>query len=144
MPAFNAAKMTNAGSSARMFASTVVTLGCAFLLLMAAGIGVVVAITREANRLEAQRQGERIEAAVNAQIKLSELRLERLISAGDLSAFDAAGSRGCSGTPKTCRPVWTATTTSRWSLPAEAAAPSKKAGTCGCARIPRCAISTSP
>ena len=85
MPAFNAAKMTNAGSSARMFASTVVTLGCAFLLLMAAGIGVVVAITREANRLEAQRQGERIEAAVSAQIKLSELRLERLISAGDLS-----------------------------------------------------------
>ena len=66
MPAFNAAKMTNAGSSARMFASTVVTLGCAFLLLMAAGIGVVVAITREANRLEAQRQGERIEAAVSA------------------------------------------------------------------------------
>ncbi|WP_199093112.1 EAL domain-containing protein [Bosea sp. ASV33] len=67
-----------------MFASTVVTLGCAFLLLMAAGIGVVVAITREANRLEAQRQGERIEAAVNAQIKLSELRLERLVAAGDL------------------------------------------------------------
>ena len=84
MPVFNAAKMTNAGSSARMFASTVVTLGCAFLLLMAAGIGVVVAITREANRLEAQRQGERIEAAVNAQIKLNELRLERLVAAGDL------------------------------------------------------------
>ena len=44
MPLPTAAKMTNAGSSARMFASTVVTLGCAFLLLMAAGIGVVVAI----------------------------------------------------------------------------------------------------
>ncbi|RYE34985.1 MAG: EAL domain-containing protein [Hyphomicrobiales bacterium] len=84
MPLFNAAKMTNAGSSARMFASTVVTLGCAFLLLMAAGIGVVVAITREANRLEAQRQGERIEATVSAQIKLGELRLERLVAAGDL------------------------------------------------------------
>jgi diguanylate cyclase (GGDEF)-like protein len=93
MPAFNAAKMTNAGSSARMFASTVVTLGCAFLLLMAAGIGVVVAITREANRLEAQRQGERIEAAVNAQIKLSELRLERLVAAGDLpEALQQPGS----------------------------------------------------
>ena len=51
------------------------------LLLMAAGIGVVVAITREANRLEAQRQAERIEAAINGQIKLSELRLERLVAA---------------------------------------------------------------
>src|SRR6478752_4823415 len=93
MPASTAAKMTNAGSSARMFASTVVTLGCAFLLLMAAGIGVVVAITREANRLEAQRQGERIEAAVNAQIKLNELRLERLVAAGDLpEALQQPGS----------------------------------------------------
>ena len=78
------AKMTNAGSSARMFASTVATLGCAFLLLMAAGIGVVIAITREANRLEAQRQAERIETAVNAQIKLSELRLDGLIATGEL------------------------------------------------------------
>ncbi|WP_293813175.1 GGDEF domain-containing protein, partial [uncultured Bosea sp.] len=76
-----------------MFASTVVTLGCAFVLLMAAGIGVVVAITREANRLEAQRQRERIEAAVNAQIKLSELRLERLVAAGDLpDALQQPGS----------------------------------------------------
>ncbi|MBN9450917.1 MAG: EAL domain-containing protein [Bosea sp.] len=76
-----------------MFASTVVTLGCAFLLLMAAGIGVVVAITREANRLEAQRQAERIEAAVNTQIKLSEQRLERLVAAGDLlEALQQPGS----------------------------------------------------
>ncbi|WP_198302324.1 EAL domain-containing protein [Bosea sp. AS-1] len=84
MPLFASAKMTNAGSSARMFASTVVTLGCAFLLLMAAGAAVVVAITREANRLEAQRQRERIEAAFNNQIRASELRLERLAIAGDL------------------------------------------------------------
>jgi outer membrane protein assembly factor BamB len=27
-----------------------------------------------------------------------------------LYAFDAAGSRGCSGTPKTCAPLWTGTT----------------------------------
>lgn len=79
-----AAKMTNAGASARMFASTVVTLGCAFLLLMAAGIGVVIAITREANRLEVQRQAERIEAAFNAQIKVNELRLQGLTTAGEL------------------------------------------------------------
>lgn len=79
-----AAKMTNAGASARMFASTVVTLGCAFLLLMAAGIGVVIAITREANRLEVQRQAERIEAAFNAQIKANELRLQGLTATGEL------------------------------------------------------------
>ncbi|QEL21212.1 EAL domain-containing protein [Bosea sp. F3-2] len=79
-----AAKMTNAGSSARMFASTVVTLGCAFLLLMAAGIGVVIAITREANRLEAQRQAERVETAFNAQIRLNELRLQSLTATGEL------------------------------------------------------------
>ena len=75
--------MTNAGSSARMFAGTVATLGCAFLLLMVAGAAVVVAITREANRLEAQRQRERIEAAFNNQIRSSELRLEKLAIAGD-------------------------------------------------------------
>lgn len=84
MSVFANAKMTNAGSSARMFASTVVTLGCAFLLLMAAGAAVVIAITREANRLEAQRQRERIEAAFNNQIRSSELRLERLAIAGEL------------------------------------------------------------
>ncbi|WP_082459119.1 putative bifunctional diguanylate cyclase/phosphodiesterase [Bosea thiooxidans] len=79
-----AAKMTNAGSSARMFASSVATLGCAFLLLMAAGTGVIVAITREANRLEAQRQAERIEATFNAQLRLNELRLEGLLVTSDL------------------------------------------------------------
>lgn len=84
MPHSFAAKRTNAGSSARMFASTVATLGCAFLLLMAAGIAVVIAITGEANRLEAQRQSERIEAAFNAQIRLNELRLEGLTATGEL------------------------------------------------------------
>jgi outer membrane protein assembly factor BamB len=28
----------------------------------------------------------------------------------NLYAFDAAGTKGCSGTPKTCAPLWTATT----------------------------------
>ncbi|MCO5092245.1 EAL domain-containing protein [Bosea sp. (in: a-proteobacteria)] len=81
-----------------MFANTIVTLGCAFLLLMAAGIAVVVAITREANRLEAQRQGERIEAAVNAQMRLGELRLERLVAAGDLP--NALHQPGAEATPR--------------------------------------------
>ncbi len=31
---------------------------------------------------------------------------------GELDAFDAAGITGCSGVPKTCAPLWTATTTS--------------------------------
>jgi outer membrane protein assembly factor BamB len=31
-------------------------------------------------------------------------------NAGTLYAFDAAGSTGCSGTPKTCKPLWTAAT----------------------------------
>lgn len=85
MPQPLAAKMTNAGSSARMFASTVVTLGCAFIVLMAAGVAVVTALTREANRLEAQRQAERIEAAFNGQIRLSELKLEGLVTTSELT-----------------------------------------------------------
>ena len=32
------------------------------------------------------------------------------IDNGDLYAFDAAGSTGCSGTPKQCTPLWTANT----------------------------------
>ena len=30
---------------------------------------------------------------------------------GKLYAFSAAGTTGCSGTPKTCAPLWTSTTT---------------------------------
>lgn len=84
MPKSAAAKMTNAGSSARMFASSVATLGIAFLILMAAGASVVIAITREANRLEAQRQYERVEAALHSQIGFEEQRLEKLAIASDL------------------------------------------------------------
>ena len=84
MPQPAAARMTNAGSSARMFASSVATLGIAFLLLMLAGAGVVIAITREANRLEAKRQHERIEAALQSQISFEQLRLEKLAIASDL------------------------------------------------------------
>jgi diguanylate cyclase (GGDEF)-like protein len=77
-----------------MFASTVTTLGVAFLLLMAAGAGVVIAITREANRLEAQRQHERIEAAFHHQIGFEEARLERVVITSDLQdALGAPASR---------------------------------------------------
>lgn len=80
----SAAKMTNADSSARMLSSTVATLGCAFLLVMAASVAVVVAITKDANRLEAQRQRDRIEAAFESQMRLRELRLDSLAATGDL------------------------------------------------------------
>jgi len=86
MPLPSAAKMTNADSSARMLASTVATLGCAFLLVMAGAVAVVVAITNDANRLEAQRQADRIEAAFDSQVRLRELRLSSLAAAGDLQA----------------------------------------------------------
>jgi outer membrane protein assembly factor BamB len=35
-------------------------------------------------------------------------------SVGVLSAFDATGHTGCSGVPKTCKPLWTATTSSEF------------------------------
>ncbi|MDQ1459761.1 MAG: eukaryotic-like serine/threonine-protein kinase [Actinomycetota bacterium] len=41
-------------------------------------------------------------------------------STGTLYAFDAAGTTNCSGTPKTCKPLWTATTASPPSAPAVA------------------------
>ena len=34
-----------------------------------------------------------------------------------LYAFDAAGEKGCSGTPKTCTPLWTGDTESVWTAP---------------------------
>ena len=41
-------------------------------------------------------------------------------TAGEVDAFDAAGISGCSGVPKTCIPLWTATTTSFLGNPAVA------------------------
>jgi diguanylate cyclase (GGDEF)-like protein len=82
----SAAKMTNADSSARMLASTIATLGCAFLLVIAASVAVVIAITNDANQLEAQRQRDRIEAAFDSQARLRELRLDSLAVSGELQA----------------------------------------------------------
>ena len=39
---------------------------------------------------------------------------------GKLYAFDAAGTVNCSGTPKTCAPLWAATTGALWESPAVA------------------------
>jgi diguanylate cyclase (GGDEF)-like protein len=78
------AKLTNADSSARMLRSTVVTLGCAFLLVLAAAATIVLAITNEANRIEAVRQRDRIEAAFDSQIRLRRLRLDSMNSSGEL------------------------------------------------------------
>ena len=48
-------KLTNADASARMLKSSVATLAFAFVMVMAAAVLVVLAITRDANRLEAER-----------------------------------------------------------------------------------------
>lgn len=80
------AKLTNADSSARMLTSSVTTLACAFLLVMAAAIGLVVAITNDANRIEAERQRDRIEAAIDSQARLRRLRLDNMAAAGELQA----------------------------------------------------------
>ncbi|WP_168166077.1 putative bifunctional diguanylate cyclase/phosphodiesterase [Bosea sp. PAMC 26642] len=69
-----------------MLRSTVATLACAFVLVIAAASAVVLAITRDANSLEAARQHERIEAAFDSQTRLRRLRLESLAATGELQA----------------------------------------------------------
>jgi diguanylate cyclase (GGDEF)-like protein len=87
----SAGKLTNADASARMLKSSVATLGCAFVMVVAAAAAVVMAITADANRLEAERQRDRIEAAIESQIRLRELRFQSLAAAGDLqSAFSGS------------------------------------------------------
>ncbi|MET3891662.1 diguanylate cyclase (GGDEF)-like protein [Bosea sp. OAE506] len=84
-------KLTNADASARMLKSSVATLGCAFVMVMAAAVAVVMAITADANRLEAERQRDRIDAAIESQIRLRELRFQSLAAAGDLqNSFNGA------------------------------------------------------
>ncbi|WP_439496822.1 putative bifunctional diguanylate cyclase/phosphodiesterase [Bosea sp. (in: a-proteobacteria)] len=78
------AKTTNADSSARMLTSTVATLGCAFVLVIVAAVTAMLAITHEANRTEAVRQRDRVEAAIESQVRLRRLRLENFAAAGAL------------------------------------------------------------
>lgn len=77
-------KLTNADASARMLRSSVATLGLAFVMVMAAATAVVLAITGDANRLEAERQRNRVEAAIESQVRLRELRFQSMAAAGDL------------------------------------------------------------
>lgn len=90
MPSPFVAKLTNADASARMLKSSVATLGCAFLMVLAAAAAVIVAITSDANRLESVRQRERIDAAIESQIRLRELRF-RSLSAGNSLHSSFAG-----------------------------------------------------
>jgi diguanylate cyclase (GGDEF)-like protein len=78
------AKTTNADSSARMLTSTVATLGCAFVLVIVAAVTAMLAITHEANRTEAARQRDRVEAAIESQVRLRRLRLENFAATGAL------------------------------------------------------------
>lgn len=86
------AKMTNADSSERMLTSTVATLGGAFLLVVVAAIAAMIAITRDANRMENERQRDRLEAAIENQTLLRRLRIDGLSSSAELQTALAAGS----------------------------------------------------
>ncbi|WP_066467204.1 EAL domain-containing protein [Bosea sp. WAO] len=65
-----------------MLTGTVATLACAFALAAAAAISVILAITIDANHLEAERQRDRIEAAIENQVRLRRQRLDNLRDAG--------------------------------------------------------------
>ncbi len=78
------AKFGNADPSARMLRGTLATLGCAFLLALGAAAAIVVAITNDANRLEAARQRDRVGAAFDSQTRLRQLRLDNLTATGEL------------------------------------------------------------
>jgi diguanylate cyclase (GGDEF)-like protein len=78
------ARMTNTESSARMLTSTLATLALAFALVMAAVIGVMLAITDDANRIEAWRQKDRVEAMLETQVRLRRQRLENIKAVGIL------------------------------------------------------------
>ncbi|PZU91550.1 MAG: bifunctional diguanylate cyclase/phosphodiesterase [Chelatococcus sp.] len=73
-------------SSAKMLAGTVVALGSAFLLVLIAATAIVMAIVSDANRLEALRQRERIDAAFDSLIELRGLQIDGMAAAADLEA----------------------------------------------------------
>lgn len=59
-------------------------LAMAFALVLAAILGVMAAMVRDANQLEAERQRDRVEAALTTQVHLRRLRFENLQAAGVL------------------------------------------------------------
>lgn len=67
-----------------MLTSTLATLACAFVLVLTAVISVMLAIMSDANRLEAGRQRDRVEAALETQARLRRSRFEGLQAAGVL------------------------------------------------------------
>ena len=60
-------------------------LAIAFTLVLAAILGVMTAMVRDANQLEAERQRDRVEAALATQVHLRRLRFENLQAAGVLT-----------------------------------------------------------
>ena len=60
-------------------------LATAFALVLAAILGVMVAMVRDANLIEAERQRDRVEAALATQVHLRRLRFENLQAAGVLT-----------------------------------------------------------
>jgi diguanylate cyclase (GGDEF)-like protein len=80
------AKFGHTDPSSRMLKGTLATLGCAFLLALSAAVAIVIAITNDANRLEAARQHDRVRAAFESQTRLRQLRLDNLSATGELQA----------------------------------------------------------
>ena len=61
-------------------------MACAFLLALSAAGAIVIAITNDANRLEAFRHRDRVAAALTNQSRLRQLRLENLSATGEMQA----------------------------------------------------------
>ncbi|MGX1785293.1 putative bifunctional diguanylate cyclase/phosphodiesterase [Bosea sp. NPDC055332] len=78
-------KITSSESSARTLTRTLPMLATAFALVLAAILGVMTAMVRDANQIEAERQRDRVEAALATQVHLRRLRFENLQAAGVLA-----------------------------------------------------------
>lgn len=76
MPLIPAANPVDAVSSVRMLAGTIATLVCAFLLVLVASFGVIASISRHANHLEAERQRNRVEAALAGEGRIRDLSID--------------------------------------------------------------------
>ncbi|MEN5080909.1 EAL domain-containing protein [Bosea sp. TWI1241] len=62
--------MTNAESSARLLTGTIASLAGAFVVVLAAAVALAFGIMTNANDLEAARQNDRLDAAMNAEVLL--------------------------------------------------------------------------
>ena len=86
MPLTSIAKTLSADFTARMLSSSARTLVCAFLLVIAAAFLVMLVIVHDTNRAEAERQHDRVMAALESQEKLRRVRVDHLLATGEIQA----------------------------------------------------------